>query len=125
MILDASAVIVLFRDEPGREVVEANLDEAIISAVNLAEAAEVMIRSGYSDQESMRWLRGLQLDVAAPTATQAFAAARLARQTKAFGLSLGDRFCISLAMERGLPALTADRAWADLDIEGLQVELVR
>jgi PIN domain nuclease of toxin-antitoxin system len=45
--------------------------------------------------------------------------------TKALGLSLGDRACLALAIERQAVALTADRVWQELDIEGLAVELLR
>jgi PIN domain nuclease of toxin-antitoxin system len=41
-----------------------------------------------------------------------------------FGLSLGDRACLALARMRRLPAVTADRAWARLDL-GIAIELVR
>lgn len=43
---------------------------------------------------------------------------------EAFGLSLGDRACLALAAELGIPALTADQTWAGLDI-GVKVELIR
>ena len=44
--------------------------------------------------------------------------------TRSRGLSLGDRICLALAEGEGVPALTADRAWADLDI-GIEVSLIR
>jgi len=40
-------------------------------------------------------------------------------------LSLGDRACLALAIERQAVSLTADRVWQELDIEGLEVELLR
>jgi ribonuclease VapC len=40
------------------------------------------------------------------------------------GLSLGDRACLALARLRDLPAVTADRAWAKLDL-GIPIEVVR
>lgn len=42
----------------------------------------------------------------------------------AFGLSLGDRACLSLAVLRGLPVLTADRVWARLTV-GIEVHCIR
>lgn len=45
-------------------------------------------------------------------------------ETRANGLSLGDRYCLALAASRNAIAQTADRAWADLDI-GLPIEVVR
>ena len=40
----------------------------------------------------------------------------LAPLTKPFGLSLADRACLVLARRLGLPVVTADRAWAKLDL---------
>jgi PIN domain nuclease of toxin-antitoxin system len=54
----------------------------------------------------------------------AVGAAALLRPTSRFGLSLGDRACLALARLRDLPAVTADRAWAKLDL-GIRVEVVR
>ena len=45
-------------------------------------------------------------------------------QTKAFGLSLGDRACLALAQSLALPVLTADRTWKDLDLS-IEVQLLR
>jgi PIN domain nuclease of toxin-antitoxin system len=44
--------------------------------------------------------------------------------TRGKGLSLGDRYCLALAASRNAVAVTADRAWANLDI-GLSIEMVR
>lgn len=52
-------------------------------------------------------------------------AALLWAQTRSLGLSLGDRACLALARELGLVALTADRRWSEVDIEGIRVELLR
>ena len=44
--------------------------------------------------------------------------------TKTQGLSLGDRVCLALAQRLGLPALTTDSAWNNLDA-GVEVRVVR
>lgn len=44
--------------------------------------------------------------------------------TRAAGLSLADRACLALAGRLGVPAVTADRAWADLDV-GVEIVCVR
>jgi PIN domain nuclease of toxin-antitoxin system len=54
----------------------------------------------------------------------AIAAAALLRPTARWGLSLGDRACLALARLRNLPAVTADRAWAKLDLD-VAIEVVR
>ncbi|MBA2515401.1 MAG: hypothetical protein H0V26_13925 [Solirubrobacterales bacterium] len=40
------------------------------------------------------------------------------------GLSLADRCCLALAHRLGLPILTANRAWATIDV-GVEVQLIR
>ena len=55
---------------------------------------------------------------------QLSAALRLA--TRAIGLSLGDRACLALARDRGLPAVTAERRWPDVaEDAGVVVEVIR
>lgn len=54
----------------------------------------------------------------------ALTAGTLDSRTRDRGLSLGDRACLSLAKFLGVPALTADQAWAKLDI-GVIIELIR
>jgi PIN domain nuclease of toxin-antitoxin system len=66
----------------------------------------------------------LGLRVEPLAATDAIAAARLWPAARHAGLSLGDRCCLVLAQRLDVPALTTDRAWADLDL-ALQVELIR
>jgi ribonuclease VapC len=40
------------------------------------------------------------------------------------GLSLGDRACLSLAIQQKLSVLTADRVWAGLQL-GLNIQMIR
>ena len=51
-------------------------------------------------------------------------AAGLRVAARVTGLSLADRCCVSLASELGVPALTADGAWASLDL-GVDVRVIR
>ena len=55
---------------------------------------------------------------------QAYKAGLLRQTTRSQGLSLGDRACLALAHSLGLPAITADRAWSNLNV-GVEVILVR
>jgi ribonuclease VapC len=123
-VLDTSAFLAVFKNEPGADKVVAVLHDCLISSVNAAE-----VHTKLSD-----W--GLPPDVR----EQAFALvpativdfdAGLARlsgdvraQTKSLGLSLGDRACLALAIREGLPALTADRGWASAN-GGAVVTVIR
>ena len=51
-------------------------------------------------------------------------AARMWPVTSKFGLSLGDRACLALALRLDLPVMTADRVWGKLQM-GVEVQLIR
>jgi PIN domain nuclease of toxin-antitoxin system len=58
------------------------------------------------------------------TDADAMAAAALYPKATGKGLSLGDRACLALAQRLGAPALTAERVWAELDLD-IDVQLIR
>jgi PIN domain nuclease of toxin-antitoxin system len=55
---------------------------------------------------------------------QALFAGELARITRPFGLSLGDRVCLALAASRNATAWTADAEWKKLKV-GVKIRLLR
>ena len=69
-------------------------------------------------------VEGLHLEVVPFESEQAFEAGLLRPATKALGLSLGDRGCLSLARRLGLAVLTADSTWDQLSL-GVEVRLIR
>ena len=42
---------------------------------------------------------------------------KIIKQTKQYGLSLGDRGCIALAMFKNYPILTCDKIWQKIDLD--------
>ena len=123
-VLDASALLCLLNGESGSERVIEALPAAVIGAANLAEVVSKLRERGLSAEEVQDVLGSLPLDVRPLSAFQAYAIGHLRPTTRNYGLSLGDRACLALAAELGLPALTADQAWAGLEI-GVEVELIR
>lgn len=123
-VLDASALLCLLNGEPGSGRVLEVLPTAVIGAANLAEVVSKLRERGLSVEEVEDVLGGLPLDIWPLTAAQAYAIGHLRPTTRNYGLSLGDRACLALAAELGMPALTADQAWAGLDI-GVAVEMIR
>lgn len=124
IVLDASALLALLFREPGAERVAASLEQAAISAVNLAEVLGRLIRDGRPLAEAVSRLAALGLEVVPLDAERAAAVAGLEPLARPAGLSLGDRCCLALALERGVPALTADGAWLRL-AHHVRVELLR
>jgi len=124
VVLDASALLALLNDEPGARVVEEALPEALLSAVNLAEVASILVGGGMEESGVRNLLLDLGLTVVVFDEAAAFGTAALRPATKALGLSLGDRACLALARAEGVPALTADRAWTKAEV-GVKVELIR
>jgi ribonuclease VapC len=123
-VLDASALLALLNDEPGAPRVEAALGDALICAVNLAEVGTKLIESGGAPRDVRQVMRGLGLTLVDFGEGLAWASADLRAKTRAAGLSLADRACLALAIREGATALTADRAWAKLDLD-CDVELIR
>jgi PIN domain nuclease of toxin-antitoxin system len=124
-VLDASALLALMLDEPGRDRVEAALTAgAIISAVNFAEVVSRLVDYGLSDERVAHDIEQLDLDIVSLDAETAWAAGLLRRPTRTIGLSLGDRACLALGAATGLAVLTADRTWSGLGLD-LEVSLIR
>ena len=124
-MLDASALIAWLRAEPGADVVQRALDAgSVISAVNLAEVLTRFQDIGVAGTEVLGDLREAGLVTFPHGEDDACQTAELRAATRSSGLSLGDRACLALAIRLGRPALTADRAWAPLEV-GAQVELIR
>jgi PIN domain nuclease of toxin-antitoxin system len=123
-VLDASALLALILVEPGAARVQAAIGGAHMSTVNLAEALARLRRDGADpsamlpalSETGIRWHRFDEDD--------AVATALLAPLTAARGLSFGDRACLALGQRLGEPVLTADRAWAGLEL-GVAIETIR
>jgi PIN domain nuclease of toxin-antitoxin system len=117
-------MLAFLHDEPGAERVRAALAGALISAVNWSE----IVRKSLQRQVDIAGMREELAETGVGfvpfTAEQAKVAARLWAQTHSRGLSLADRACLALALERGLPVLTADRVWAELGL-ALDIRLIR
>ena len=124
VVVDASAIIALLRREKGAEIVAGAISAAVVSAVNLAEVATWLLDSGVEDDRVRGALDRMELDVSPFDREAAFEAASLRQLTRDKGLSLGDRACLTLARQLGLPVLTADRRWAEVDV-GVDVRLIR
>lgn len=100
------------------------MGDACISTVNLAETLGRFSRDGHDPWPIARRLAESALETVPFSSGQAALCAQLLPQTRALGLSLGDRACLALAMDRRIPAMTADREWAALK-SSVSVTLIR
>lgn len=123
-VLDASAILALLLGEPGAERVEAKLNGSCVSAVNVAEVISKLVERGLRKDQALGLWAGLATEVVAYDTEQAIGTGLLRPSTRAAGLSLADRACLTLAAKRAATAVTTDRAWTMVDI-GVRVEVVR
>jgi len=122
-VLDASALLAWIQGEPGGDYV-ANLltQECKLSAVNLTELVTKLIDNNHTAPQNLgQQLRTLGIEICAFNEAQAISSGMLRKQTRAKGLSLGDRACLSLAMELQAVVLTGDKVWQELN---LPIEIV-
>jgi len=123
-VLDSSTLIAYLEGEPGAQVAARLAPNGLISTVNLAEVYSRAADRGEGPGMIGHALEYLTLEVVIFDSAQSLAAGLLRPLTRHLGLSLGDRACLALAQAQGLPVLTADRAWAGLDL-GIEVQLLR
>ena len=123
-VLDASAILALLNDESGAGMVQELLPVAIVSAVNFAEVVTRLSLLGMPENEIHQALDILGLTIIPLDEDLSFRTGCLAIVTKPYGLSLGDRACLALALKTGYSAVTSDRVWQDLNIE-VDVKIIR
>ena len=123
-VLDASAVLALLLGEPGGEAVRHHMTDGRISAVNYSEVLARAAALCGSPDEARRQVNRHHLTVVPFDTAQAAVVASLLPATRTFGLSLADRACLALGISLGVVVVTADRAWAALDV-GVRIVCVR
>ena len=123
-ILDASALLAFLFDEPGADRAADVLSRAAISTINWAEVVQRVIARGGNATPARDDLLDAGLELVPVSIGDAELAAVWQAPTRRLGLSLADRACLALAHRTGLPALTADRSWRDIDL-GVDVEIIR
>jgi PIN domain nuclease of toxin-antitoxin system len=119
-VWDASALLLVLNQEPGWEALAGEIEDAVISSVNLSEVIAKLAEAGMPEEAVRESLAALPLEILAFGEDDAFIAGMLRPATRSRGLSLGDRACLGLALSAGLPAVTADRTWRHLDL-GIEI----
>lgn len=123
-VVDSSVVLAFLLGEPGGDILTRDDGPFLLSTVNLAEVLTKVVERKLSADDVMLVLRRLPIDYVDHDRNDARRAADLRLATAKLGRSLGDRVCLAVAQRFGVPVLTADSAWATLDI-GVDVQLIR
>jgi len=123
-VLDASAVIAMLRSEPGADIVEKALSDAVISAVNYSEVLKKTIERGGASEAAASFIRGLTIAVIPFDESSAEASAALYPQTMQHGLSFADRACLALGIQRNCKVLTSERRMGLVALP-IKVKLIR
>ncbi|MBE9136490.1 type II toxin-antitoxin system VapC family toxin [Nodosilinea sp. LEGE 07088] len=124
VVLDASALLALVNQEPGQAIVAEVLPWSLVSAVNVSELVAKLTDQGMSEGEIQDVLAALDLTAIPFDEGQGLVAGYLRPVTKHLGLSLGDRACLALGLQTQCLVVTADKAWAKLDI-GVEIQVIR
>jgi ribonuclease VapC len=124
IVLDASSMLAFLFQEEGAEQVADHIEAAAMSTVNLSEILGRFARDGVPTAPVREQLLQTSIEWVAFDVEQADLCAQLSPHTRPLGLSMGDRACLALGASRGLPVLTADRAWMSLAV-GVDVRCIR
>jgi len=124
-VLDASAILtVLFEERGAEKLTDEIMDSAVVSAVNLAEVQSKLVKMGHPSEKA--WSDALLLGSEPEpfTSEQAKLAGSLIAKTEKFGLSLGDRCCLALAITLEAHVYTTERVWKNLKV-GVPIHVIR
>jgi ribonuclease VapC len=127
IVLDSSALLAILHQEPGAEVFTQRFDllaSSVMSAVNVAEVYGKLVDRGISSGEAWEAVIAPIPEIIDFDKEQAKIAGELLPQTRALGLSLGDRACLALGIALQAPIYTADRAWKDLRLK-VSIHVIR
>ncbi len=125
VVLDASALLALIKNESGAKIIEELLGNIVMSSVNVTEVAGILLDSDMSAAEAQEAIEPFIHSIVSFDLEHSMACASLKKVTKHLGLSLGDRACIALGIKLRLPIYTADKIWRELKLENAEIIVIR
>ncbi|AIK96627.1 PIN domain-containing protein [Candidatus Odyssella acanthamoebae] len=125
VILDASTLLALIKNEPGASTVESLLGQIVMSSLSLAEAATTLLQSDMTLQECEECLLPLVSQLIPFDISHALHTANLTKQLKDKGLSLEARACLTLGVKMNLPLYTTHQRLAGLGLTDVKVKLIQ
>jgi PIN domain nuclease of toxin-antitoxin system len=125
VVFDASAMLALLLHERGEEKLTVEIRQnAVVSAVNLAEVQSKLVKRGYDPEEAWEDALSTMNEVESLTGEQARIAGDLITTTEKYCLSLGDRSCLALAISLKAPVYTTEQLWGNLKL-GIPIHVIR
>jgi PIN domain nuclease of toxin-antitoxin system len=125
VVLDASAILAFLQRERGADrLTDEVLDHAIASTVNLAEVQTKLVKGGFSPDEAWEQTLSVVMSAVPYSEEHAKAAGALIATTEKYGLSLGDRSCLALAISLKAPVYTTEQLWKNLKL-GVPIHVIR
>lgn len=112
ILLDASAYIAYIGREAGYAEVEKIINRACINMVTYTEIISFYTQKGLSKdllKQLCDYVEILNIDEEV-----SFNAGFLIKESKKYGLSMGDRFCLATAQMEKCKVYTADKVWLNL-----------
>jgi len=124
-VFDASAILCLIQLERGSEKLTPEIREtAVASSVNMAEVQGKLVKNGWDPETAWGDALSSVSEVEALTASQAKQVGTLIRSTFQYGLSLGDRSCLALAIALNAEVYTTEKLWKNLKL-GIPIHVIR
>ncbi|HXR40208.1 MAG TPA: type II toxin-antitoxin system VapC family toxin [Terracidiphilus sp.] len=125
VVFDASAILVLLLHERGEDKLAGDLlSRSVASTVNLAEVQSKLAKRGGHPDEAWEDALSAVNSVEPYTGEHAKIAGSLITATGQYGLSLGDRSCLALAIALKAPVYTTEQAWRNLKV-GVPIHVIR
>lgn len=125
-LLDASAILVALYEEPGvARVHDALREGAAVSAVNAGEVAAHLRTNGWRAGQVADVFDDLSIEIVPFDRETALLSGAYRPRTRHLGLGFGDRACLATARRLRVPALTANRVWARVDLRGVEIVVIR
>jgi PIN domain nuclease of toxin-antitoxin system len=125
VVFDASAILAILQNERGAETLTDEIRKnAVVSAVNLAEVQSKLVKKGHDPEEAWEDALSTMTLVEPFTGEQARIAGDLITTTEKYGLSLGDRSCLALAIALKAPVYTTEQVWRNLKV-GVPIHVIR
>ena len=125
VVFDASVILAILQHERGSETLTEEIRKnAVVSTVNLAEVQAKLVKKGHDPEEAWEDALSMMTLVEPFTSDQARIAGDLIATTEKYGLSLGDRSCLALAIALKAPVYTTEQVWKDLKV-GVPIHVIR